>query len=465
MRLPALEIQQPDVGRSLLAAESIKGHRTRNRLMEAQLKRDAELPGLRAEAMGLGGGGSSGLPGEAEGAPSPEATAAGPGGINMNKLKEFYAKFPKEAERILKFSQDATKAEAEQARGQAAKMAKPLMYIESLPKEQRAMAYAQIIGKAKASGQQFKNPPPDKYDPQWVNNKIMESMMIDKAAAYVKNRQEKPPVGFTGGPDGLRPIPGGPADPSYKGRVSDATREPTQQYSGEVELDSEVGKFYQVNPKNGKREYISPNEEFSIESTAEGGFRISKGAATGKGGLTKKTTANIEKKLFDAKEGLARIKGIQSKFRPEYQQIETRVGAAWTGLKSKLGGEIDEDSKELLTDFSAYKQEAIGNINDYIKEITGAAMGIQEAKRIRKAVPDPGEGIFDGDDPIAFKSKMDNAVSMLEKARARYEYYLKKGITNKHEMAEKSPLSKMDIAVNPETKERLINVEGEWIPL
>ena len=81
-------------------------------------------------------------------------------------------------------------------------------------------------------------------------------------------------------------------------------------------LDERVGKYYQVNPKTNKREYISPNEEFMIESMPGGGFSIRKGPVS-TGGMEKKTRGNIEKKLLAANEGYERLKAMAVSFRPE----------------------------------------------------------------------------------------------------------------------------------------------------
>jgi hypothetical protein len=81
-------------------------------------------------------------------------------------------------------------------------------------------------------------------------------------------------------------------------------------------------------------------------------------------------------------------------------------------------------------------------------------------------MPDPGEGIASGDDPITFKAKMDSVTLDLEKAAARYQYYLKNGLaTDPEKIARMTPLDSMRIAVNPETGERLIEINGELVTM
>jgi hypothetical protein len=64
----------------------------------------------------------------------------------------------------------------------------------------------------------------------------------------------------------------------------------------------------------------------------------------------------------------------------------------------------------------------------YIKRITGAQMSEAEAERIKLAMPDIGQGFFDGDGPTKFQSKMKNAMEKIKLAEARYQMYLSQGL-------------------------------------
>ena len=67
-------------------------------------------------------------------------------------------------------------------------------------------------------------------------------------------------------------------------------------------------------------------------------------------------------------------------------------------------------------------------MNEYIKSITGAAMSEPEAQRILRGMPNPGQGLFDGDSPTEFKAKLDDAMKQTRLALARYEYIKRNGI-------------------------------------
>jgi hypothetical protein len=162
-----------------------------------------------------------------------------------------------------------------------------------------------------------------------------------------------------------------------------------------------------------------------IESDGQGGFTMRTEVPTGS--MTVKSKGDLESKITATKEQFNRVKAIAAEFKPEYQEIGSRLGAAWTGIKAKLGEGVPKEDAKFLTDFKQYQRKATENINLYIKEITGAQMSEKEADRLRLAQPDPGEKWYTGDDPITFKAKMDDVLKFSRAATARYEYYLSKG--------------------------------------
>lgn len=194
----------------------------------------------------------------------------------------------------------------------------------------------------------------------------------------------------------------------------------------------QYGNILQQNITTGEWEKISsPNRSTVIRQTPDGGFEVIQGA-TGSD-MQRGTRKGLEERAVNAQEGIARLQEIAQSYQPEFQQIDTRVKNAWTGLKDKLEGSPLEDwvgkatpeEKGKLEEFSEFKRDALSNINLYIKEITGAQMSEKEAKRIRQALPDPGEGILDGNSPTEFEAKWNRTMRSLKLANARYIYYLK----------------------------------------
>jgi hypothetical protein len=150
----------------------------------------------------------------------------------------------------------------------------------------------------------------------------------------------------------------------------------------------------------------------------------------GEPAMEKKTKGAIEEKLLDGREQLARMKTIQAEYKPEYQEIGSRLSNAWTGIKAKMGKDIPKDDARKLTEWKKFQRKSIENINLYIKELTGAQMSEKEADRLRLAQPDPGENWWQGDDPITFKAKMDDIIKSARAAVARFEYYKAKGLSD-----------------------------------
>lgn len=146
--------------------------------------------------------------------------------------------------------------------------------------------------------------------------------------------------------------------------------------------------------------------------------------------ITKPTQNKLEDKILSGKEQIARMEAIAKEFKPEYQQIGTRLQAAWTGVKAKLGKNVSQEDAKSLTGFKQYQRKAIENINLYIKELTGAQMSEQEANRLRLAQPDPGEHWWQGDDPITFKGKVDDVIKASRASVARHAYYRASGMND-----------------------------------
>jgi hypothetical protein len=174
---------------------------------------------------------------------------------------------------------------------------------------------------------------------------------------------------------------------------------------------------------------VPPPRGLKFESDGQGGFTlVTDSMAAADGEVSKPTRRKLEGKAFDAQEGLARLSSIQASYKPQYQQLATRWAVLKSTVKEKLGFQLNPADKKLVMDFSAYKRDAIGNINLYIKEITGAQMSEAEADRLRLGAPDPGEGLLGGDAPSVFEGKMTSIVSSLRRANVRAIRALRDGV-------------------------------------
>lgn len=165
-----------------------------------------------------------------------------------------------------------------------------------------------------------------------------------------------------------------------------------------------------------------PPSGMTLTTDGKGGMTMTQGRVGAAGGMTTKTVGELEEKQLNAAEQLARLEEIKSSWDPSYQRLKPRGKAAWSSMKDFMGGDLSPEETESLTKFTQSKQVATDNLNKGIKEATGSAMGVQEAERIIAAMPNPGQGIFDGDSPTVFKAKLDKSTEQVRNALMRYSY-------------------------------------------
>lgn len=145
----------------------------------------------------------------------------------------------------------------------------------------------------------------------------------------------------------------------------------------------------------------------------------------------KGTAKDVQQALMQTSSRLSLYNQIDSQFKPEYLQPTFRAGQSWSAIKEKAGSNLAPQDKQVLADFSQFKQNSVNNLSQTIKDLTGASMGVEEAKRIEAGMPSVGSGLFDGDSPTEFKSKLDNVTKQLRNVEARNAYVLRNGLSFK----------------------------------
>jgi hypothetical protein len=165
------------------------------------------------------------------------------------------------------------------------------------------------------------------------------------------------------------------------------------------------------------------------------------------GDLSKSTIGKLEEGILTNADAITRLNQIKASYRPEYQNVKYRVQSSWSELKDKFSN-LPQSEKNNLQGFVVYRQSALQNLNQTIKDLTGAAMGVQEAERIIAASPNAGTSVFDGDAPTVFQSKLDNQIKQVQYALARKQYSLKNKLR-----WESIPLERMPTLINERGKE------------
>ena len=164
--------------------------------------------------------------------------------------------------------------------------------------------------------------------------------------------------------------------------------------------------------------------------------------------LTKGTQKNLETKTINLLDMRPKLQRIKDGFNRNFLTAKGRLGAKWAKTKDYLDIELSADEEAFLRKRTDFLTGALENLNQYIRDITGAAMSLGEADRIRAAIPDPQKM-----SPIEFEAALDRQMEQVEFSLARHHYMLNSGLSVKS-IAEGDPkisLSDMPSLIRKET--------------
>ena len=138
----------------------------------------------------------------------------------------------------------------------------------------------------------------------------------------------------------------------------------------------------------------------------------------------KPTTTKIQQQTFNAQESLARLKGIKAAYKPEFLTFGGNIRRWMATAKDFLGGEdwLSDEDKRVIDESTKMMRRTMENLSLFIKDISGAAVSEQEAKRLSQALPNP------DDSPREFHRKLTDAIDQVNASLWRYNYALRKGL-------------------------------------
>lgn len=142
---------------------------------------------------------------------------------------------------------------------------------------------------------------------------------------------------------------------------------------------------------------------------------------------TTTTLNDLQKKVMEADAGISQLETNLENFDAQFATVGGKLKAGGIAFGEKLGIKQSGQNKEYLDKFETFRSGALNTINEYIKNITGAAMSNAEADRIRKGMPDPGEKIFDGDSATQYKAKLQRVMKELRIKRRKAMYQMRNG--------------------------------------
>ena len=244
-------------------------------------------------------------------------------------------------------------------------------------------------------------PPPERKTMADVNG---ISRYIDTGEQVFSGveKAQSAPAGWQRNQDGsMAPIPGGPADPGYLASIR-PEKEPTP--SGLTKL---IGEYNSLAPDDPNRALyqqmlgkMTTPTGTSLTVAPDGTISFSQGAAKGPD-LARPTMNKVEADLLNASAAMQRITNIRNSFDPSFLTYGTQFDNWLTAVQDKTVGGISPEARERLGAYTTYALDTKENLNKTIQELTGAAMGADEAVRIKATVPN------EQDSPEEFSVKLD----------------------------------------------------------
>jgi hypothetical protein len=312
----------------------------------------------------------------------------------------------------LKLSQDA--AEREKQKLRVDQVGRALFSFSELPQDQQIQQWGRLRQELTAAGEN-PNDMPQGYDPGYVEYGKRKAMTI---AEHIKAQENKY----------SNVAPGGTLIDNKTGKPIFQAPEKADNTLVEIaDATSPTGTRMVPRAKAVNQPGKPPNS-MVLESDGKGGFTMTQGRGATPSGLQKPTLNAIEEKQIDAQGALSRLTNIEQSFKPEYLQLGPRAGMAATAMKEFLGAPLSPEQQQQLTGFTEFRRATTDNLNRTIKDITGSAMGVEEAQRIISTMPSAGTGVFDGDSPTQFKTKLDGATKDVRNALIRYTWAKKNGL-------------------------------------
>lgn len=193
-----------------------------------------------------------------------------------------------------------------------------------------------------------------------------------------------------------------------------------------------AGGVYQINDGGQIRQVTGPGSGgIRMEYDDQGRPILSIGGrdqGAGASPLTRTTESAVQGEINTLLDQQARVARIGEYWRPEFQQLGSRLAAGWSAGMERLGFELDPEQQQQLAEFTQSKAAALADLNRTLQELSGAAVTESEATRFQGELPSPGTGIFDGDSPTQFQAKLWARQRDLRLALARKVHLLKNGI-------------------------------------
>lgn len=161
-----------------------------------------------------------------------------------------------------------------------------------------------------------------------------------------------------------------------------------------------------------------------VEADGQGGFTLVTNAdqTIENSALTKPNVNKQQENLLGLQDQAARLAEIERMYNPSFLTAEGRFKDAVLTGKDFLQMGMSPEEREFYTKRNEFMTGAYRQINQYIKDITGAALSEAEAKRIMAGAPNP------NDPPARYAAKLRATVRDVKMGMVRSRYALTKGL-------------------------------------
>lgn len=138
--------------------------------------------------------------------------------------------------------------------------------------------------------------------------------------------------------------------------------------------------------------------------------------------LTTGTATDAQKTVLNTRDLLSGFNEMEQDFRPEYLTLPEQAVQGGVAMAERLGIPLNPDMKAGLEEYTAFARNTTHQMNEYLHNMSGAAITPQEATRLQSEMPNM------GDSPSQFQSKMQAVMKEARSKVARYSYALQHGI-------------------------------------
>jgi hypothetical protein len=164
------------------------------------------------------------------------------------------------------------------------------------------------------------------------------------------------------------------------------------------------------------------------------------------GGINKEVAKTVDEKLFNSSEQMARLGAIRQAFDEKFLTWDNKAKQWGVDVADRIGflrNKIPPAARAEFSDYVDFQRKTVVNLNNYIKEMTGAAMAEAEAQRLMRGVPNTDDG------PEAFRRKLNGTLEDTKLVILRMAMLKKQGFKGPIEEAARDlPLSKVEDMYN-----------------